>query len=67
LWKATQLEEYGRMDNICFKCDDKYTPIYTCSTPASNLNVIECAEVDGGEFLSDDLLDAIDTSAIVDE
>lgn len=55
------------MDNICFKCDDKYTPIHTCSTPASNLNVIECAEVDGGEFLSDDLLDAIDTSAIVDE
>jgi hypothetical protein len=59
------MKEYRRMNNLCLKCDDKYTPIHTCSTPTSNLNVIECAAVDGGEILYDDLLDVIDTPQLL--
>jgi hypothetical protein len=48
------------LNNLCFKCGDKYTPTHTCSTPTPNLHMIQSVVVDGGEFLSDDLLDASD-------
>jgi exonuclease VII large subunit len=31
LWKARQLKEYRRSNNLCFTCGEKYTPTHTCS------------------------------------
>jgi hypothetical protein len=60
LWKARQLKEYRRLNNLCFNCGDKYTPTHTYSTPTTNLHMIQPATVYGSQFLSDDLLDAMD-------
>jgi hypothetical protein len=48
------------VNNLCFKCGDKYTPTHTCPAPASTLNVLECLTFDGGGFLSDELLEALE-------
>jgi ribosomal protein L32 len=64
LWKARQLREYRRANNLCFKCGEKYSPSHSCATSAPTLNVMEKVAVDGGEFLPDDLLDALDSPNI---
>jgi hypothetical protein len=60
LWKARQLKEYRRANNLCFKCGEKYTPAHTCKSPEGALQLIEQATLDGGEYLSEDILDRLD-------
>lgn len=31
LWKAKQLKDYRRAQDLCFKCGDKYTPEHRCA------------------------------------
>jgi hypothetical protein len=45
LWKARQLKEYRRANNLYFKCGEKYSLAHTC---------------DGGGLLSDDMLSALE-------
>jgi hypothetical protein len=59
LWKAQQLKEYRSADHLYFKCGEKYTPAHKCTNPEASLNLMEQTIVDGGEFLSDDLLEAL--------
>jgi hypothetical protein len=60
LWKAGQLKEYRRANNLCFKCGGKYTPAHTCVNPTTAIHLMEQNFVDGGTFLSDDILKVLD-------
>jgi hypothetical protein len=51
LWKARQLKEYRRSNNLCFKCGEKYSPTHTCSTIVGTLNMFEHAPADAGGAL----------------
>jgi hypothetical protein len=62
LWKARQLKEYRRANNLCFKCGDKYTPNHTCNTPATAIHLMEHNSADGGTFLSEDILEVLEQS-----
>jgi uncharacterized OB-fold protein len=64
LWKARQLKEYRRGNHLCFKCGEKYTPSHKCVAPQGGLNLMEYTVVDGGEFLSEDLLEATESSQL---
>jgi hypothetical protein len=64
LWKARQLRKYRRANNLCFKCGEKYSPSHSCATSTPTLNVMEKVAVDGGEFLPNELLDALDSPNI---
>jgi hypothetical protein len=48
VWKASQLKEYRRVNNLCFKCGDKYTPTHTCATSNATLNALDQQTFDGG-------------------
>jgi hypothetical protein len=61
LWKARQLKEYRRANNLCFKCGDKYTHGHTCTQPVAQLKIMEHAALDGGDFLADELLNALES------
>jgi uncharacterized membrane protein YhfC len=61
LWKAKQLKEYRRINNLCFKCGEKYSPAHTCARPAANLNAIGALAGDGGGLLFDDMLFALES------
>jgi hypothetical protein len=50
LWKARQLKEFRRANNLYFKCGDKYSRGHTCAITIAALNVMETT-ADGGEFL----------------
>jgi hypothetical protein len=41
LWKARQLKEYRRVNNLCFKCGDKYSPSHTCTTHTASIHMME--------------------------
>jgi hypothetical protein len=60
VWKASQLKEYRRVNNLCFKCGHKYTPTHTCSEATATLNVLDQPTFDGGGFLSDELLETLE-------
>jgi hypothetical protein len=62
LWKARQLKEYRRANHLYFKCGEKYTLAHKCAGPQGGLNLLEHTAVDGGEFLSKDLLEATKSS-----
>jgi hypothetical protein len=62
MWKARQLKEYRRMNNLCFKCGDKYSPSHTCATPTASLHMMEQSAVDGEQILSDDVLTALEST-----
>jgi hypothetical protein len=55
LWKARQLKEYIRINNLCFRCGEKYTPTHTCATPVATLNMMVNTSADGGEFLLEEV------------
>jgi hypothetical protein len=61
LWKARQLKEYRRLNNLCYKCGDKYTPGHTCSTTSGSLHLLESVAFDGGAILSDEILTALES------
>jgi hypothetical protein len=60
LWKGRQLKEYRRVNNLLFKCGEKYTPAHTCMNPEGAMHLIEQAIVDGGAYLSEDILDTLE-------
>jgi hypothetical protein len=64
IWKVRQLKEYRRANNLCFKYGDKYTPVNTCKAPEATLDLLEHTTTDGGEFLSEDMLDMLETSQL---
>jgi hypothetical protein len=45
---------------LCFKCGDKYTPTHTCATTVSTLNMLAGSAVDGGDILSDEVLQTLE-------
>jgi hypothetical protein len=59
--KAKQLKEFRRTNNLCFKCGGKYTPAHKCASPEGTLHMMEQFVVDGGEFLSEALLAALES------
>jgi hypothetical protein len=61
MWKARQLKEYMRVNNLCFKCEEKFTPNHICSTAISQLITMQNVAVDGGDILSDEMLEALET------
>jgi hypothetical protein len=61
MWKARQLKEYKRANHLCFKCGEKSTPNHTYSTAVSQLNVMQNVVVDGGDILSDEMMEALKT------
>jgi hypothetical protein len=61
MWKAKQLKEYKRANHLCFKCGEKSTPNHTYSTAVSQLNVMQNVVVDGGDILSDEMMEALKT------
>lgn len=67
LWKAKQLREYHRINLLCYKCGEKYTPSHKCTkvptTPPAQLAAIVADIDDGGGILPDSLLDAIECSS----
>jgi hypothetical protein len=60
LWKARQLKEYRRANNLCFKCRDKYTPTHTCVNLAVAIHLMEHSSADGGAFLFKDILEVLE-------
>jgi ribosomal protein L32 len=61
LWKARQLKEYRRANHLCFKCGEKFTPAHKCAGPQGVLNVMEHTTFDGGDFLSNEILEATES------
>jgi hypothetical protein len=62
LWKARQLKEFRRANNLCFKCGEKYTPAHTCiGSTTSAINLMDSTTDDGGSFLSDEMLEELET------
>ncbi|KAK1649759.1 hypothetical protein QYE76_067564 [Lolium multiflorum] len=57
MWKAQQLKEYRRANNLCFKCGDKYVPGHQCAQPVAQLKAIQGGE--GATIISDAMLTAI--------
>jgi hypothetical protein len=47
---------------LCFKCGEKYTPTHTCSNAAPSLQLMESVSGDGGDFLSDETLSALEAT-----
>lgn len=69
MWKAKQLKEYRRLNHLCYKCGEKYSPAHKCTTvppdtPPAQLHTILADVGDGGGILSDAMLDAIECSAV---
>lgn len=67
LWRAKQQRDYRRLNNLCFKCEDKYTTTHRCSEQPTSaappqVNAILCTSGDGGGILSDALLDVLESS-----
>jgi hypothetical protein len=62
LWKARQLKEFRRANNLCFKCGEKYGPTHTCKTPEGTLHMMDQSTFDGGGFLSDEVLNTLEQS-----
>jgi hypothetical protein len=60
LWKARQLKEYRRANNMCFKCGDKYTPTHTCVNLAVAIHLMGHSYADGGAFLSEEILEVLE-------
>jgi hypothetical protein len=44
---------------MCFKCGDKYSPTQTYKSHESTLHVMDQVTSDGGEFLSDEVLELL--------
>jgi hypothetical protein len=59
LWKARQLKEFRRANNLCFICGDKYSLGHTCAVTTGALNMMETT-ADGGEFLCDEILNSLE-------
>ncbi|KAM0849286.1 hypothetical protein ACQ4PT_053818 [Festuca glaucescens] len=57
MWKAQQLKEYRRANNLCFKGGDKFAPDHQCVQPAAQLKALE--GIDNTELISDAMLTAI--------
>jgi hypothetical protein len=57
IWKAKQLKDYRRANNLCFKCGEKYAPGHVCVVPATG----QLKTMQGNEILSDELLDMLVT------
>jgi hypothetical protein len=49
-----------RVNTLCFKCGEIYTPTHTCSAPVGNLHMMEQTSVDGGEVLYEGVLEALE-------
>jgi hypothetical protein len=66
LWKARQLKEYRRANNLCFSCGDKFVPGHMCSKTATTpvLHSME-GSFSGTEVLSDELLDAVENQEVM--
>jgi hypothetical protein len=65
LWKARQLREHRHANGLCFKCGDKFIPRHKCAatppeTPHAQVAMLTHQVADGGELLSDDLLNALE-------
>jgi len=63
LWKARQLKEYRKLNGLCFKCGEKFTPGHKCKQPTSpTLNYIAVEDGgDGGIMLSDEVLELLES------
>jgi hypothetical protein len=62
LWKAKQLKKFKRANNLCFKCGEKYFPSHTCTgSNTSAINLMDNTDVDGGSFLSNEMLEELET------
>ena len=63
LWKARQLKEYRKLNGLCFKCGEKFSPGHKCKQPASpTLNYIAVEDGgDGGILLSDEVLELLES------
>jgi hypothetical protein len=62
LWKARQLKEFRRANNLCFKCGEKYSPTHTCKTPKGTLHMMDQSTSNGGGFLSNEVLNTLEQS-----
>jgi hypothetical protein len=65
MWKARQLREHRRLNGLCFKCGDKYSPGHKCPDVTSEAQVAQVAVInetigDGGGMLSEDILNALE-------
>jgi hypothetical protein len=60
LWKARQLKEFGRANNVCFKCGEKYSPTRTCKSPEVTMHMMNQVTSDGGGFLSYEVLNMLE-------
>lgn len=55
LWKAKQLKDYRRTNNLCYRCGEKYVPGHQCAGQAP----IQVRAIQEVQILSNELLDAI--------
>lgn len=55
LWKAKQLKDYRRANNLCFRCGEKYNPGHKCTIQDQG----QVKAMQAQEFLSDEVLDAV--------
>jgi hypothetical protein len=71
MWKARQLREHRRANELCFKCGDKFAPGHKCANQSSDASLaqlyVEGSSVDGGGFLSEDILTALELSTMSNE
>lgn len=66
VWKARQLKEYRRANNLCYGCGEKYTPGHICQQKqVAQIKAIE-TEVDG-VVLTEALLDAVAEEEAMEE
>jgi hypothetical protein len=65
LWKDRQLRDYRRLNNLCFKCGDKYDPTHVCGQKqAATLNVMEDGECT--ILLSEEVLNLIEMNDVAE-
>jgi hypothetical protein len=62
MWKERQLKEFHRVNGLCYKCGDKFTPGHKCTvTPASHVAPVRTVDTgDGGVIIFDEILDALE-------
>jgi hypothetical protein len=54
-----------KANSLCFKYGEKYSPAHTCtSSNASAINLMKNVVADGGSFLSDELLEELETTQL---
>jgi hypothetical protein len=67
IWQARQWKEYHRVNGLCYRCGEKYTPGHKCSitivgVPNAQVAVMTTELSEGRGLLSDEILNLLEAA-----